>query len=537
MRKHISIILTVVLMLSVFFTFGGVALAAADFTVETDVSEMTEGGSVEFRATITNNTGSPLVGYTIKYGNHVCYDAGGATLAVGESKEVTFLLDVSEGMLGNPIQFDLHSGVDIIADDSVTINKKVLSIIMGASATVNRTLVGTGETVKFEFAIENQGEATLDDIVVTAPQLNNGDPLNTAFSLSAGQSYTVKYSHVVSAAVIVQPTVSYSSGGAAQPAKVLDPIELTLESRSVVPLLTVDNSSPNAGEDVTFTLKITNNGNVPYTNMTVTMNGDPMDFPTSKLNPGKSYSEDYTRSFQTSTDVKFTITLKDHNDEMKSVGSNTIRIQLPVDPNSINAKLILVMNVDRPKLTSAGTINFSGYVSNATEYTLTDVKVDESTIGNIFGVSSMAPGAKENISWSADIDETTTYSFVLTAKDKDGKVYTVNVEDITVTVSSVEAPAADFEDAAEVSPDPIGSTIGGTTDAEVGSLDVLLIVIVVLIVLILGVGVTLLVLWKKGKVSGRVTSSKMTAAKRKTSKSPAKRKSSGSRNYRDRNNF
>lgn len=542
LRKHISIFLIAALVLSVIFSFGGVALAVNyDFTVETDVTEMTEGGNVEFTATITNNTGSPISDFVIKHNLNVVKAIDAPLAGDGEAKPITFTMEVTDAMLGSPIQFDLHSGGGIVADDSVTINQKVLSILIAGTPTVNHTQADEGKSVTFTFAIENQGEATLDDIVVTASALNSGQALNTPFSLTAGQSHSFEYKHTVTAAVTVSPSISYSSGGIDQPAKALDPIELTLVSRRVVPVLTVDNKSPDAGEDVTFTLTVTNEGTMPYTDVVVTMNGEEMDFPTSKLDPNKDYSKEYTMSFEVSTDVKFTVTLKDHDNEMRSVGSNTIRIELPVDPNSIEAKLKLTMNVDRPQLTSAGTINFSGTISNATDYTLSDVSVDEPNIGNVLGVSSMAPGGSKNINWSADINETTTYNFVLTAKDKDGKVYTINAEPITVTISST-TEATDFDDAADVTADPEETGIElDSGKGSVGSLGIWAIIAIVLVVLIIGVGVALAVLWKKGQSPKKTTAAKMAAAKRKSPggyrKPSSKKKSSSSKNYRDRNNF
>lgn len=542
MRKHISIILIAALVLSVIFSFGGVALAAGnvDFTIKTDISEMTEGGSVEFTGTITNNSGSPISDFVINQNGNPVKTIGAPLAGDGETKPFTFSMEVTDAMLGSPIQFDLYSGGGTVANDSVTIAKKVLSIKIAGTPTVNHTQADEGKTVTFTFAIENQGEATLDNIVVTASALKSGQPLNTAFSLSAGQSHSFEYKHTVTAAVTVSPSISYSSGGVDQPAEALDPIELTLVNRKVVPVLTVDNKNPDAGEDVTFTLTVTNEGTMPYTDVVVTMNGEEKDFPTSKLDRGEDYTEDYTMSFEVSTDVQFKVTLKDYNDEMKSVSSNTIRIELPVDTNSIGAKLKLTMNVDRPQLTSAGTINFSGTVSNATEYTLSDVSVDESSIGNVLGVSSMAPGASESINWTADINETTTYTFVLTAKDKDGKIYTVNAEPITVTITSAAVEPTNFEDAAEVSPEPNGFELDDTK-GSVGSLGIWAIIAIILVVLILCVGGALLVLWKKGKSPKKTTASKMASAKRRSPggyrKPSSKKKSSSSKNYRDRNNF
>ena len=233
----------------------------------------------------------------------------------------------------------------------------------------------------------------------------------------------------------------------------MNPLRLRVEERHVVPTLTVDNKNPNAGEDVTFTLNIVNEGNVPYSDMTVLMNGEAVDFPARYLNPGDDYSEDYTMSFQISTDVVFKISLKDHTGNTVSVNSNTISIQLPVDPDAIKDKLTFNISVDRPALTSESTINFNGQYNQTRPTTrLLIISVDEPTLGNVFLADELDAAYSKKLEFSADINETTTYEFVLTVKDRDGKTYTVNAEPITVTVTSVaiEDDEEEFDDAAVV---------------------------------------------------------------------------------------
>ncbi len=334
--------------------------------------------------------------------------------------------------------------------------------------------------------------------------------------------------------IIVNPVVTYSSGGEEQPPIVLAPIELKLESRDVETLLIVDNKTPGPNEEVTFTLRITNNGNVRYTNMKVTMNGEPVEFPANNLNPGNDYTEQYTRSYTVSTDVVFKVSLKDHNGLTVSTSSNTISILLPVDEADLLSKLRFTMSVDRPRLTSVGTINFTGTVTNASVYQLTDISVDEETLGNVFSATELAASATKQLVFTADINETTTYNFVLTAKDRNGKVYIINAEPIEVTVSSVAPTATPFENAADIDGEGNVLTINdGSTG--VGPLEPLGIVAIVLLALIVVVGLALLVLWRRGKSSPGSSPGRSPAPRKKpTARKPVKKPS---RNYRDRNNF
>lgn len=216
--------------------------------------------------------------------------------------------------------------------------------------------------------------------------------------------------------------------------KSLEPVTETPVERCVRLVLTVDNSHPEAGEEITFTLTITNDGDVSYTDMKVTWAGQEMNFPTSRLNPGDSVSATYKLSFTASTTVRFNVSMKDHKGDWRSVNSNEVRIELPVDPEALLQNVFLCVKADRTQLTSPSEINFSGYVTNTSNYTLSNVTVTEATIGTMLEAATMAPGEKINIQKALDIDATTTYEFVLRVYDRNGQAYRIASEPITVSV-------------------------------------------------------------------------------------------------------
>lgn len=567
MKKHISAVLVLTLVLTTLlagFSMPALAAANVDFTVTPGVSEMLKGGDVKFSFGIKNNEATDLSDCAIFYNGTEQEDIG--NIPAGQNANGEFTMNVSDSMLGQTLTFKLMSGGASgteLKSATAKVNKKTASIQLDVSVKADKEIAASGETVKFTFKLENNGEATASDIVVKAPDLNGGKALKDKFTLEPGKDFTFSYTHqMTSSDLTVKPEITFTANGASQ--KVTkDAITVTLAKLDVKVELSVNNSKPQPGEEVTFTLKITNNGNMSYSHMKVSMNGEEVEFPTSRLKPGESPSQTYTRSFETSTDVSFSITMDNQNDEQKSVTSNTVSIELPVDASVVNEKVRLTMEVDRPQLTSAGTVNFSGYVTNATEYELQNVQVNEATLGNVYSVSALEAGGQDPIEWSADINETTTYNFVLTATDKDGNNYTINAEPITVSVQSVEpTPTNIIDDAADV-------TEGQVLDGGKAPFDwskFFLILAIVLVVLIIGVGAALIVLWKRGKTgggrptgsrpssgrpsSGRPTSGRPAPRGPSSSSAPRKKPSSGSygrgggprkpsggSGYRDRNNF
>lgn len=565
MRKHISAFLVLTLVLTTLLAgFSMPALAAnVSFSVTPSVSEMTSGGDVRFSFGIENKDAAELNDCSIYYNGKSQESIG--KVPVGQPVNGEFTMNVSDSMLGQTLTFKLMSGGTEVASATATVNKKTASIKLDVSVKRDKEIAAAGETVKFTFTLENNGEAAATDIVVKAPGLNSGKELKPKFDLQPGKDFTFSYTHTMTSSdLTVKPTISYKANGQSQTPITKDAMVVTLSKPDVKVELTASNERPQPGEQVTFTFKVMNNGNMSYSHMKVYMNGEAVEFPTSRLKPGEVLSQTYTRTFETSTEVSFSITMDNQNEEEKSVTSNVISIQLPVDPSLVNDKVKLSLSVDRPQLTSAGAVKFSGFVTNATEYELLNVQVNEASLGSVYSVSSLEAGGQDPIEISADINATTTYNFVLTATDRDGNNYTINADPITVSVQSVEPTPTNFEDAPDV-------TEGQVLDGSKKPFDwskFFLIVAIVLVVLIIGVGVALVVLWKKGGTSGgrptggRPTSSSRPPAGRTSSSSarPAARPSSSSSqgrgktssgsygrgggprkpsggSYRDRNNF
>ena len=534
MKKHISLILVLTLLLSLVFSFGSVALADGPFGVSPIDSdrEASQGREFEFSYYVTNS------GTTNLDGSITCTTPGlslspvSVSVAPGGTSDGTFKMTVPTELLGKDLAFSFNNGA---FTTTTQIKKKDLSIKLAGTAYTPYALYGEGDTVKFEFRLENQGGATLENVTVSAPELNGGKAIGSPISLAPGENKVVKFSYTMAKDITINPVVNFSAGGAAQPAYKMTPVTLTLTKRDVKPVLAASNLKPAPGEEIEFTLTLTNGGNVPYKDIKVLVNGEAKDYP-STLDANGTQTGKFKMSFQTSTEVSCSISLKDHTGAIRNVNSNSLSIDLPVDSTTVESRLNFTMSVDRPQLTSAGTINFSGMITNGTDYELTNVKVTEATLGEVYAADTLAAGGTATVPYTVDINATSTYNFVLTATDKDGNAYTKNAEPVTVTIQTASASATPgFDDAADVT-----ETLSPDGNLGAGSIGTLGIIAIVLVVLIIGVGVTLVVLWKKGQgpkspsTPGRAPSS---PARKRPVSSSARRRPAPPKSYRDRNNF
>lgn len=530
MKKHISIILTAVLILTAVMGLGSVALAdGVTLTLDPNSVEASAGETISIDASVYNGSGTLISPefYIAQDGTRLHTFEGG--LGIEDQASTSFNFTITQAMIDSgSATFNVYNAGDtLIGSANLSIDEYVPVTDLHATCKADQTIVNAGDIITFTYELENLGETTLSNIVLKAEGLGSGALNNEPLTLAPGETTKFTYDHTVTAITTIKPYIEYAADGVPQERKNLDPIELTSEERLVEPMLSVNNPNPEPGEEVTFTLTIKNEGTVPYTDLTVTYGAKNMGFSTSRLNPGDEPSEEYTMSFTESTDVQFLITLEDHEGETVSVNSNTVKIQLPVDPQALQEKISLVITPDVSQLTSAGTVNFTGYIANNSEYMLSDVSVTEPTLGNIPGVSDvMDANSRRNLNFSADIAETTTYHFLLTVHDRNGDEYTVEADPITVTIASAAVTTPGYDDAADVDGEELTLE---PNSGSVGKLGVFAILAIVLVVLILGVGVALLVLWKKGQRPKKRPVSP--GRKTKSVKRPPPR------NYRDRNNF
>ncbi|NLT97140.1 MAG: hypothetical protein GXW96_03130, partial [Christensenellaceae bacterium] len=350
LKKHISAFLVLVLALGALLV-GLPRVAKAEgvvFTVTPGKTEMASGGEVEFTFSITNNREDALTDCQIYFGDKkVSKDIG--NVPAGSTTGDTFTMTVSTEMLGQPLEFTLK-----YSDGSVTartsIKKKELSVKLDVGVKADKTIADAGDTVTFTFNLENNGEADITGIKVV--DTVSGKTLKDKFDLARGKSYSFTHKVTMTTGdITVTPKITFTANGAEQPAITKDPIVVKLSIRDVKMSVTVDNSRPQPGEEVTFTLSLTNNGNVSYSKLKVSIAGEPVEFPSSKLTPGETFTQTYKRSFEASTAVIFSVTMVDQNGEQRAL-DKTVDIQLPVAPSIVKEKLKLVMNVDRPQLTS-----------------------------------------------------------------------------------------------------------------------------------------------------------------------------------------
>ena len=251
----------------------------------------------------TDNAAAVLDDATVTTAPHLASGAGltvsaisggaftiNGSLAAGTTATVTYTVQVNVPDIGdhNLDNYLLPTGntppVTCLATnpDCTTNPVAQLSIVKSSTTTA---ITSVGQVVPYLFTVKNTGNVTLTNVTVTdtqvAPSLNGGLSAITclATTLAAGASTTCSASYTVTQADYDNPTVQDSatvigtppSGPPTPPTPPSTVIIPVTPAPAITVLKSASVSTVNAvGNVVTYSFLVTNTGNVPLTNVTVT---------------------------------------------------------------------------------------------------------------------------------------------------------------------------------------------------------------------------------------------------------------------------
>ncbi|WP_338484898.1 hypothetical protein VM636_15725 [Streptomyces sp. SCSIO 75703] len=298
-----------------------------------------------------------------------------------------------------------------------------LSVVKSASSSEAGKLV-IGEEITYEFAVENTGNVTLEDVRVDEGDFSGHGTLGAvvcpagAASLAPGETVTCTAAYEVTQQDIDAGSITNSATATGTPPRgeppVSPPSETTVPAPSAPRLKVTKSASGDrltAGEEITYSFVVTNTGNVTLKDVKV----DEDDFDgkgtlgdvvcpagAASLAPGASVTctADYkvTQADVDAGSVKNTATATGTPPTGEPPVSPPSEVTLTEPPAPA---LAVVKSASAEELTAGEEITYSFVVTNSGNVTLTDVKVDEGdfdgngTLGDVVcpkDAASLAPG-------------------------------------------------------------------------------------------------------------------------------------------------
>lgn len=356
-----------------------------------------------------------------------------------------------------------------VTDETETPNPHATLLKKSVSQPKNNVAYQAGETIRYAIKVTNDGNVTLENVIVT-------DPLTkdtwTVATLAPNDSEIFYTSHVVTAAEAAagkvrndvtgtftdptvpddptdpdkpKPTKEIEPGFTEDPTQTNDPSLIVRKKTTSTP---ANGVSYVLGETINYTITVTNNGGVTLENVTVTDALTNLTKNVGTLEPGKSASVD-TSYKVTEADIKAgfvknvaTGSATDPTDPDKPVPvipGDAIDPTDPAEPHVTITKTTTSKPVNGKTYGVGETITYKVTVTNDGNLTVNNLKVTDPLTGDTWNVSTLKPG------------ESLTFA---------SKAYTVTEADVVRGYVHNEATGTGETDPGE----PVPVTPGDTTD-------------------------------------------------------------------------
>ncbi|WP_245949318.1 DUF7507 domain-containing protein [Echinicola strongylocentroti] len=331
-----------------------------------------------------------------------------ASLAPGASAEISaehvvVQADIDQGSYTNQATATGKDPLD--NSQSVVSNEVTLTAIQTASfeitkATTTPVYEAVGDVVLYELEVVNTGNVTLHNIVVTDPkaEITNGSPITT---LSPGKTARVTAEHSITQADL--DAGSYTNQATASGLDVNDQ-RITNTSNEVTvtaiqsPEITVTKTASPlnyeaVGEEIAYTIVVTNTGNVTLSAVTVEDPLTGLDESITTLAPGERETYEFTITIDQAdldqgeiTNTAST-TASDPNGQEVSDSDDAIVSAIQ------NPAIELTKEGDRSSVFEVGErINYTFTVTNSGNLTLSDVVVNDPLTGLSETIEVLDPG-------------------------------------------------------------------------------------------------------------------------------------------------
>ncbi|OMF69648.1 DUF7507 domain-containing protein [Paenibacillus glucanolyticus] len=347
------------------------------------------------------------------------------TLSVGESRTVNFsfvITNATDNPFNNTATVTGASGTQTVQDVDVA-TFIVLQPSFNVTKTVDQTQANPGDTVHYTITVTNTGSVPLTNIVINDPVL----PFNSTIpTLAPGATVIETVPFVVpadAAAGSVIANVVTVTPAETEPQQ--DTATITVNETPAI-LLTKTANLANAlpGDTITYTITVTNTGNVSLTNVTVT---DPLlgfitVIPTLAVLQTQSFTPTFTVPLETPVGSVITNVSTAVSDQTGPVEATTSVLINPLTP-----ALTVVKTPSSPTAAPGETITYTITVTNTGAVPLTSVVLTDLTLGISQDIGTLSVGQSQVF----------TFSFTIPAEAPSGLVI-VNTAIVTTDQTNPE---------------------------------------------------------------------------------------------------
>ena len=463
-KKYAALLLSI---LAVMLLFALPALAAEpiSFSLSVEPASLTEPGPVTVSVRVANTGDADLtepVSLQDPDGQIVTAfgDGGTALLQQGEyvTAQQTYNVtreQLSDGKLTYTLSYNQVDENGNVVVQTLAKSAEIAYTGTHVDLTVNRNIdpevVRRDKTVNVQYELYNAGNVEIKNIRVRENSSVSGTS-QTIASLAPGERKTIQFTATMGSNDMTSAgRVTYTAGDDTQ---TISLPEVTIPRANpgleLGDILTADQTAITNGETVTLTLTIKNNGNITYSNITVTDAKYGELFTNLTLGAGETLVKEKQFTLSETTAFKYTITLPDNTGTTSTVTSNEVKVSV-YDPAQV-LMLNLMAETDTPTIASSpADVAFTLTLTNNSSFEAKNVQLKHGST-DVYTVDSLKPGETTSVTRMFTVSQAGKFRFTASAKDPLDNTVSFDSNEIVLTYA---APVVTATLAPIVTPAPL----------------------------------------------------------------------------------
>lgn len=434
------------------FALPASAAEPVNFSLSVEPATLTEPGPVTVSVRVANTGDADLtepVSLQDPDGQVVTAfgDGGQALIKQGEYviAQQTYNVtkeQLSEGKLTYTLSYNQVDENGNVVVQSLAKSAEIAYAGTHVDLTVNRTIdpevVRRDKTVNVRYELYNAGNVEIKNIRV---QENHAiaRTAQTVAALAPGERQTLQFTATMGSSDLTSAgKVTYTADGKTS---TISLSEVTVPRANpgleLGDILTADKTSITDGETVTLTLTIKNNGNITYSNITVSDAAWGEIFTNLTLGPGETLVKEKQFTLSETTAFKYTVTLPDNTGTTSTVTSNEVKVSV-YDPAQV-LMLNLMAEADTASIASKpADVRFTLTLTNNSSFEAKNIQLKHGDTA-IYTVASLQPGQSTSITRMFSVSQAGKFRFTASAKDGQDNTVSFDSNEIVLTYAAPTA--------------------------------------------------------------------------------------------------
>ncbi len=460
LKSMMKRVLPVLALLCLLFCAASAEDAPVEATITLTPSSMAVPSDAEYSIRVANLSGEDMTSAVTLYdpvGKVVAGfgDGGSAILKSEEYRTVTGQVSVTQKQLDEgEVSFTLRYKDTDGSDRQLAISAPVTYTGERAELEVSRTLspevVRQNATATVIYDLYNAGTVNLTNIKVVE-NIASKSP-QTIASLKVGEKKTLTFTAKMQTKDLISTAkITYKAAGASKSSTMqLDQLTIPVAVKGLKVSLGASSNSVNIGDTIVLTLTAENNGNISYTDVTVTDEKLGTVFEGLSIPAGSVITKEKEVTVLEPTRYTFTLTLNDNTGMTNTITTDGVPVSA-YDPDK-ELKLTLLLTADKETVESLpADVRMTIQVSNVSSVDCTKIQLKHGET-SICTIASLKAGESTTIKRDFSISQSGKFRFTATAKDSIGN--SVSFDSNTLSIAYA-APTATPTQVPEITVAPL----------------------------------------------------------------------------------